>query len=419
MISVRGLANASALSALRSAAFRRYFVANFLALSGRALQTTVIGYVVYDLTGSNFLLGLVSFMQLAPVLFMAPLVGVLVDQFERRRILAIIFGVTAASLCALGILSFSGSLSVTAIAAIVVVIGIAQSFSFPAASALVPSLVGREALQSAIVTTAVLITVARVAAPAVGGLALDSAGVTIALLLGVGLYGPAALLILRVPLQATGAVSTARAPFSPERAVRTFAGDLRDVGAHIRENRMLRAALVNDIVPFMFGMSYVAILPAIAVTTLDGGASTLGLLLGVSGVGALCGTLIVGVLTGRGRRGRVTWIGTLGWGLALLAVAAGSSYATILPGLFFVGCFQTLYIVQNDTLVQMFTIDRFRGRVIAAQSMINGLTTLGFLEIGLVAETTNLSVALAVHGGALVIMGAVTLIFRTSMRTLD
>ena len=70
-------------------------------------------------------------------------------------------------------------------------------------------------------------------------------------------------------------------------------------------------------------------------------------------------------------------------------------------------------------LIQLFTIDRFRGRVIAAQSMINGLTTIGFLEVGLVSEATTLSIAIAVHGFALVGMGLITLLFRPAMRSLD
>lgn len=416
---MRGLSNAAVLSAWRSGAFRRFFMANFLAVAGRSLQMTVIGYIVFELTGSNFLLGLVSFMQMAPVLVMAPLVGVLVDHFERRRILAIIYSVKAAGLCLLGALSLAGMLSVPAIAITVIIIGTAGAFSFPARSALVPSLVERSALQSAIASNSILGTAARISAPAIGGLALDVAGISTALLLGVGLYVPAALLILLVPLQSAVRVSTARAPFSPERAVRTFTGDLRDVRDYIRENLRLRGALVNDIVPFMFGMSYVALLPAIAITTLDGGASTLGLLHGISGVGALFGTLTTGILSGRGKRGRVVWVSMLGWGLAMLSVAAGGSYGAILPGLFFVGYFQALYIVQNDTLVQMFTIDRFRGRVIAAQSMVNGLTTIGFLEIGFIAEAAGLSIALAVHGAALVAMGLATVLFRSDMRTLD
>jgi MFS family permease len=407
------------LSAWRSRSFRRFFMANFLAVAGRSLQMTVIGYIVFELTGSSFLLGLVSFMQMAPVLVMAPLVGVLVDHFERRRILAIIYVIKAAGLCALGVLSIVGLLSVPAIAITVVIIGAAGAFSFPARSALVPNLVERSALQSAIASNSILGTAARISAPAIGGLALDMAGISAALLLGVGLYVPAALLILLVPLQSAVTVSTARAPFNPERAMRTFTGDLRDVRDYIRENLRLRGALVNDIVPFMFGMSYVALLPAIAITTLDGGASTLGILHGISGAGALIGTLTTGILSGRGKRGRVVWISMIGWGLAMLSVAAGGSYSTVLPGLFFVGYFQALYIVQNDTLVQMFTIDRFRGRVIAAQSMINGLTTIGFLQIGFIAEIASLSIAVAVHGTALVAMGLITVLFRPEMRTLD
>lgn len=407
------------MSAWKSGPFRRFFVANFLAVAARSLQMTVIGYIVYELTGSSFLLGLVSFMQMAPVLVLAPLVGVLVDHFDRRKILSIIFLIKASALLTLGILSFLGHLSVVAIAITVSVLGAAGAFSFPARSALLPNLVKRESLQSAIATNSILGTVARVSAPATGGLVLDIAGISAALLIGFGLYMPAVVLVLLIPLQVASVTAAARAPFSASRAMRTFGSDLRDVGGYIKQNAMLRAALVNDIVPFMFGMSYVAMLPAVALTTLDGDATTLGILHGVSGIGALCGTIITGIMSGRGKRGRVIWLSMLCWGIAMLGVAAGSGYLLVLTGLFFVGLFQALYIVQNDTLVQLFTIDRFRGRVIAAQAMINGLTTIGFLEIGLVAEAATLSIAIGVHGVALVAMGLITLLFRPAMRALD
>ena len=394
-------------------------MANFLAVAARSLQMTVIGYIVYEMTGSSFLLGLVSFMQMAPVLLLAPLVGVLVDHLDRRRILAVIYCVKAGALLTLGVLSIAGHLSVVAIAITVTVLGTAGAFSFPARSAILPNLVKREALQSAIASNSILGTVARVSAPATAGIALDVAGISTALLIGFGLYLPAVVLVLLIPLQVASITAAARTPFSAHKAVRTFGSDLRDVGKYIRQNMMLRAALVNDIVPFMFGMSYVAMLPAVAVTTLDGDATTLGLLHGVSGIGALCGTITTGVMSGRGKRGRVIWIAMLGWGFAMLTVASGSSYLIVMSGLFFVGLFQALYIVQNDTLVQMFTIDQYRGRVIAAQAMINGLTTIGFLQIGLVASATTLSIAIGIHGVALVAMGLVTLLFRPAMRSLD
>lgn len=414
-----GLYRFAALRAWESRPFRRYFLASALSTTGRALQMTVIGFIVFDLTGSKFLLGLVSFMQMVPVLFMAPVVGVIVDNFERRRILALTFSALATGFLALAALSILGQLTIPAIAIIVVLMGIAMAFTFPARSALVPNLVERDALQSAIAANSMLMNASRMAIPAIGGYIINVAGVSVILLVGAGAYYPAAAVILTVPLLAsTMGASVARRPFNPSRAVGSFVGDLRDALGYIRGNLMLRASLFNDVVPFMFGMSYVALLPAIALETLDGDAGTLGLLHGVSGAGALVGTFFAGALAGRSRRGMVIWVSMLGWGLALFLVAAGSSLTLIISGLVLTGFFQTLYIVQNDTLIQLFAVDRYRGRVIAAQSMINGLTTIGFLEIGVVAAIGSISLAVALHGAALVAIAVVTILFRPAMRDL-
>jgi hypothetical protein len=115
----------------------------------------------------------------------------------------------------------------------------------------------------------------------------------------------------------------------------------------------------------------------------------------------------------------VIWVAMLGWGLSMSLIGMGTSLALVLPALFVTGFFQTLYIVQSDTLVQMFTVDQYRGRVIAMQSMINGLMTLGVLIIGTVAQFAGLTVALAVNGLAVAAMGIVTLLFRPAMRNLD
>ena len=412
------ISGSAALAAWQYPSFRRYFWVQALSMAGRALQTTLVGYIVYDLTGSDFLLGLVSFMQMVPQLLLAPVVGVVVDRFERRRILSVQLATQGLGLGVLGLLALGGWLTVPAIAAIVVVMGIAAAFSYPAGSALLPSLLPIRTLQSAIAVNAMVGNVSRIAIPAGAGFLVDTAGVAAALLLGVGLYGPAAVLVLLVPLMVTAARVTATGgPLEPA-ARPSVVGDLRDAVAYIRSNRMLRAALANDVVPYLFGMSYVALLPAIASDTLGGNAGTLGLLFSVSGAGALFGTIVAGVLTGRDQRGRTIYTGMFGTGAGLLIVAAGSSQPAIMAGLFVTGLFQMLYIIQNDTLVQTFAEDRFRGRAVAAQSMVNGLMPVGFLLLGAIAELTSTSIAFAVAGAALLLSGLWTTLLRPEMRDL-
>ncbi len=410
--------NLAAFRALKSPPFRRFLWGAGLGAGARALQMTVIGFIVYDLTESDFLLGLLSFMQLAPVLLMAPIVGVIVDSYERRRILAIAMSIQAAGFLILGLFASLNTLTVPVIAAVVLVMGAAGAFTFPAQSALVPNLIERNALQSAVATNSILSNASRVLVPAVGGLLINAVSVTFVLLLGAGMYFPAALIILTVPLISHQSASLSRRPFEAGQTVHTFFSDLRDVVRYIRSETMLRASLLNDVIPFLFGMSAFALLPAIALDTLDGTASTLGLLLAISGAGAIVGTLTAAFLADVGRRGTVIWFSMIGWGLALILVGTGTGYGTILPGLVLAGFFQTLYIVQNDTLIQFFATDRFRGRVIAAQSMINALTTIGFLLIGTTSEIAGIAVAMSINGAALVGMGLITLLFRPAMRNL-
>jgi MFS family permease len=407
-----------ALAAWSSLPFRKYFGVHALAMAGRALQMTLIGYIVYELTGNRFLLGLVSFMQMVPQLILAPLVGVLVDRFDRRRILAAQFAIQALGLLVLGLFALAGALTVPVIAVTVVLMGVANAFAYPAHSSLLPSLVPIRNLQSANAINSMMGNATRVVTPTLSGLLIDISGITAALLLGFGIYAPAAGLILLVPLLLAGVTaSQARGPLEPA-AKPTVRRDITDAVGYIRTNRLLRAALANDIIPYLFGLSHMALLPAVASDVLNGGASTLGVLYGVGGAGAMFGTLVAGMLSGRNLRGPTIWISMIGFGVGLLVIAAGSSAWLIMPGLFIGGFFQMLYIIQSDTLVQTFAEDRFRGRALAAQSMVNGLMPIGFLILGAIAEWAGLAVAFATSGIALVMAGIGTLLFRPIMRDL-
>ncbi|MEZ4569757.1 MAG: MFS transporter [Thermomicrobiales bacterium] len=342
----------------------------------------------------------------------------IVDTFERRRILATIFTVQVIGFAILAALEFAGLLTVPAIGVLVVVMGIAMSFAFPASAALVLMLIPRRALQSAIASNSMLMNTSRIAAPAITGLAISALGVGAVLAGGSILYLPAIFIILSIPV---AVAATEDPPADGTIALRGFAkffNDLREVFSYIRDNRMLRAALVNDIVPFGFGMAYIALLPSLALDILGGNAGTLGLLYGIGGVGSLLGTFSGAMVAGRVPRGLVIWTGMVGWGAGLVALAFTASYLVIVPALFLTGLFQTLYIVQNDTLVQTFAEDRYRGRVIAAQSMINALRTLGFLVIGTLAEITSVPLAIGLFGAAVIAMGIGTLLFRPAMRDL-
>jgi hypothetical protein len=109
----------------------------------------------------------------------------------------------------------------------------------------------------------------------------------------------------------------------------------------------------------------------------------------------------------------------LGFGASLVLVAFCDSYVEILPALFLTGYFQMIYTIQSDTLVQTLSAPRYRGRVLGAQSMINGLMPIGFLQLGIVAELTSPAVAIAASGFVLVGAGIATLLFRPIMRNLD
>ena len=375
--------------ALESRPFLLFWSTIILSLTGVWVRITAQGWLVYDLTSDEFLLGLVSFCQAAPVLIASPIAGAILDRVDRRKVLLAVQIVVAGAMFILATLVATGLVQVWHIMLIAVVVGTASGFDWPARLSMVPALVDARQLQSAVALNASAFNASRVIGPVLAGVLIATVGVAMCFYLNVAMYLPFILVLATISVdRALPKGEVGKSPFQ----------DLLEGYRYIWRTPTIRALLSVDIVPLMFGISYFTLAPAIARDVLGLDSRGLGFLLAANGVGFLIGSLLVAASSGRRGRGRNVVIGVAVYASLIIVFALSSNPYLSAALILFLGLVASLYGTMNDTLLQTNIDDAYRGRVLAVYSMFWGLTPIGALEAGLLATNLGVQTALAING---------------------
>lgn len=397
-------------ASLTNRLFARYWAALVLSMTGTWVRITAMGYLVYDITGDPFKLGLISFAQAAPELIFGPIAGAYLDRIDRRKVLLAVQATYMTMMTLLTVLVVTGAVAYWHLLAIALIVGTATAFDWPARLSIVPALVERRHLQSAVALNAAAFNGSRVIGPTIGGWLIG--GVGLAFCFG---FTTVAALPFTLVLFTMAAIR----PQSHVDAPREGAwASLIDGYKYIWHNRSMRALLSVDIIPIALGMSYSTMAPAIAKDVLGMGSEGLGLLLTANGIGSLTGTLLVAVLSGVRMRGRIVVVGVAGFGAMLIVFGLSGSVWLSIPTIIVLGLVYATYSTMNDTLIQTNVDNAYRGRVMAAYSMFWGLSPIGGLLAGFLATYVGVQWAVAING-MLVLAYVPFLWFFTPMRTID
>src|SRR5690349_6490798 len=277
--SARGNTLPFALRALGHRNYQLFFGGQLISLTGTWMQSVAQSWLVYRLTGSSILLGLVSFSSQIPVFLFAPVGGATADRHNRHRIL--VGTQSAAMLLAMVLagLTLSGHVQVWEIFALAALLGVVNAFDIPARQAFVVDMVGREDLINAIALNSSMVNGARIVGPAVAGILVAAIGEGWCFFANAVSYIAviAGLLMMNVPKRQTGP--------PPGSTLQHIIEGFRFV-AHTPPVHAL--LLLLGLISLM-GMPYAVLMPIFADQILHGGASGLGILMGASGLGALCG----------------------------------------------------------------------------------------------------------------------------------
>lgn len=388
------------LRSLRHRNFRLYFVGQFVSMTGTWMQTMAQMWLVYRLTHSSWLLGLVGFAGQLPTIFFGLLGGAAADRFDRRKLVLATQAAAMAQALVLGVLTATGAVQVWHVFVLAVVLGIVGVFDMPARQAFVIDMVDdREDLGNAIAMNSALVNASRMIGPAVAGLLVGFFGEGPCFLLNSASYVAviASLLMMRMPER------------RPAEAV-----SLGQTGRHIKEglryawdNEEIRALLILLSVISIAGVPFIMLMPIFSDQILSGGATGVGWLMGASGVGALAGS----VYLARRRRvlglGRVAGLASAGFGASLVLFAMSRSLPLSLALMAVTGfCMMTAFTGCN-TLLQTLTSDAMRGRVMGLFSMtFMGVAPFGNLLSGAAADRIGAPATVVLGGFVCVLCGA-------------
>jgi len=381
------------LRAFRHRDYRLFFGGQLVSLVGTWMQTVAQSWLVYRLTGSAVLLGVVGFASQIPAFLFAPVGGVFADRRDRRRTL--IVTQTLSMLLALGLatLTLGGAIRVPQILVFAAALGTVNAFDIPTRQAFVTDMVGREDLLNAIALNSSMFNGARIVGPAIAGLLVARIGEGWCFLLN----GISYLAVIGGLL----AMRVRRAAHPPPTA--SPLESVIEGFRHVWQNRPVRALLALLGLVSLTGMPYAVLMPIFADRVLGGGPRALGILMGASGIGALVGALRLAVR--RGIEGLGTWVAAsaAALGVALVAFSQSRSFALSVALLVPVGYSMMLEMASSNTLIQSLVPDALRGRVMAAYTMMfMGMAPLGALFAGAIADRLGAPATVALGGVACV-----------------
>jgi MFS family permease len=377
----------SRTAALRYPDFRRFQLARFSSIVATQMQGVAIGWVVYTSTGRALSLGFVGLAQFLPAIVLFPLTGHAADRFERRLVLATCYTLEALGSVALYALSTRPSVPIDAIYAVLAVIGAARAFAGPADHALVPNLVARHDVPSAIGWGSSTFQLAIMLGPALGGVLYDVRGAPAVFLATTALELGGVVWLCLIRTRSHGDTGGSMS--------------LRTVGAgltYVWKKKVLLGAISLDLFAVLLGGA-VALMPIFARDVLHTGPSGLGLLRSAPAVGA---ALTAGALAMRpvgGQTGKIMFGSVFVFGLATIVFGLSQHLALSAAALAVAGAADMVSVYIRHSLVQLATPDAMRGRVSAVNLLFIGASNeLGEFESGVTAALFG-AVPAAVLGG--------------------
>ncbi len=356
---------------------------------GAWIQTVAQSWLVFELTNSAFLLGVVGFLGSIPIFLLSLFGGVLADRMNKKNIL--IFTQTAFMLLAfiLAVLTQLKLITPGEIMLIAVLNGIVMAFDAPSRQAMVVELVGKKYLLNAIALNSIAFNFSRVVGPALTGILVASIGMSGCFYIN-GLSFLAAiyaLFLIRINRN-----------FNSERN-KPALQDLRDGLIFIKNNRLILILVTMIGIVSLFGVAYVMLMPIFANDILKVGVQGLGVLMSSTGLGALLAALTLARLGDFKYKGRFLILSSLIFSFSLVLFSLSKAYFLSLLSLVFIGWSSVSAMALVNTLLQIKVPDEFRGRVMSVFMLtFAGVMPFGNLLAGALSQAYGAPFTVLVSG---------------------
>jgi MFS family permease len=390
--------------------YRLAFFGQSISAVGSWMQMVTLGWLVYDLTGSSFYLGLVGLARAIPGLVFTLVGGAAADRYNRRMIVAVANTVVTLCTFILGVLCITRTVHVWHIILIAFVTGVAFAFEVPSRQALISSIVDPRDVVGALSLMAVAFNTAQVVGPAFAALLIEWISEGPVFLLNAAAYFSVvvAALAMRVPGR------------GPSRGSGSILANVVDGLRYIRRTPELCWLVVSMALLSLLARPFGQLMPAFARDVLDVGAAGLGALNSATGVGALAGALIAASLGSYRGRGLALLVSAGLYGALLIVFGFSTDFTLSIIISVLVGVVAAFSGINTSTMLQTHADPRMRGRVIS----LHGLTMMGVVPLGVMLEgalgsLVGVPTVVIVAGLVSVLVVAYTIIAAPQVRTLD
>ena len=380
----------SGLRALNHPDYRRFFLAQLVALVSGWMHTVAQSWLVLQLTDSPLRLGLIGTLQFAPILLFSIVTGAIADRLPKRRLL-VATNLTLATLAlVLAALVASGQVRYWHVAVVAVLAGLAQTVDGPARQSLMAELVGKADLVNAVALNSAAFNAARIVGPAVGGVLIARFGVVPAFCVNAG--GLLVVAVALAMLPARGAAATRRGT--------TMAQEIAEGVRYALRTPVIRLVLGLLFCVSITVFNFTVYVPLLARNVLGLGAEGFGFLMAALGVGAVTGALTVGFRRAPGPPALPTMMLAAAAALTGLLTLAAARHVWVAAALLFVTGFAGLVLVAScNTRLQLAAPDELRGRMMSLYTLVwGGVFPIGAFTVGAISEAWGVSTAFFVQG---------------------
>ncbi|OGO78655.1 MAG: hypothetical protein A2Y23_00690 [Clostridiales bacterium GWB2_37_7] len=383
--------------------YRLFWTGQCVSLIGTWMQNIGQSWLVYQMTNSSFLLGLISTLQFMPVLLLSLPIGVIVDRYPKKKILFVVQFLMMTTAFTLSFLIYMGWAAYWNIAILASILGILNSIDMPVRQSFMVELASKEHLMNAIALNSTVFNAARIVGPSIAGLVFDSFGAATCFLLNGLSFIPVLISINKI--EAKG--------LSTNKKRNNVFADIKEGLSYIIKNPKVKTTVLMVGFNNAIVMNFMIMIPVMARTVFNGDSKAYGYLMAALGIGAFSGALILAATSYKGLRSRLQMSAFLGVAAFVLIEGFVRNYYIAFIFFIFAGFCMTMALSTSNTTLQLNSPDELRGRIMSVYSLVVGGTApIGSLYSGIMTEKFGVSTTFVVNGILGLVVMTLIIIYR-------
>jgi predicted MFS family arabinose efflux permease len=390
--------------------FRLYWIGQCFSLIGTWMQSIAQTWLVYSLTGSPFLLGLLGAMQFLPITIFSLFAGVIIDKYPKRNILIITQTSSMLLAFTLSLLVFTHTVQYVYVLILATILGLTNTIDMPTRQSFTIEMAGKKDLMNAIALNSAIFNLARILGPAIGALILASFGAGWCFLFNGVSFMAVLTSLLKIEVD----------PYVREKVNdNNILQEIKDGLIYIVKEPSLLQTILMVLVIGIFIFNYNVLIPVFTKNVLQQSEKVFGLLMSALGLGSLAGALMVSVRSKSGPKLRILTISGMMVSILLVVISFTKTYYLSSLLLIITGIFNILFSTTANSTLQITSKEEYRGRVMSVYALVfAGATPLGNMFAGYTADKMGASDAFLISGIlSLLLIGLLVFMFKTKEHT--